>query len=55
MHWIFDGIGTALVVFVFGLIARPAIRRRRISQSQRAGNRATQIQSGRDTKITRDE
>jgi hypothetical protein len=55
MHWVFEGIGTALVVFILGLIARPAIKRRRVSQRQRARDQATQVQSGRDTNIGRDE
>lgn len=56
MHWIFDGIGTAIVVFILGLLGRRAyVRRSRQKQVQRAGDGATQIQSGHDTNIGRDE
>jgi hypothetical protein len=54
MHWIFEGIGTALVIFILGLIARSTAKRRRLVQRQRARDHATQIQSGRDTKVKDD-
>jgi hypothetical protein len=56
MHWILDGIGTALIVFVLGFVTRKVFDRPKlIRQRQRAGDNATQIQSGRDTKVEQGE
>lgn len=52
MHWFFDGLGTMLVGFLLGLGADEGVRhmvnRKRLSQKQRAGHQATQLQAGRD-------
>lgn len=56
MNWVFDGIGTALVVFVLGFLAKAAVNRsRRVKQRQTAGDFSRQIQSGRDTRIGDDD
>jgi hypothetical protein len=51
MQWIFSGIGTAFIVFLLGLGATRVIRRRAVKQRQKAGDNASQIQSGRDTNL----
>lgn len=52
MEWIFDGIGTALIIFVLGLLVgsgagyKIAINKKSINQKQKAGNNSSQIQIG---------
>lgn len=52
MEWIFDGIGTALIIFVLGLLVgsgagyRIAINKKSINQKQKGGNNSNQIQIG---------
>jgi hypothetical protein len=54
MEWIFDGIGTALVTLILGLLTGGAvgykigINKNKVKQSQKAGNNSSQIQIGRD-------
>lgn len=55
MEWIFDGIGTAIVTLIVGLLTGGSIGYRigikktnKINQRQKAGNKASQIQVGRD-------
>lgn len=55
MEWFFDGIGTAIVTLIVGLLTggavgyRIAIKKKNISnQKQKAGDNASQIQIGRD-------
>ena len=51
IKWIFDGVGTALVTFVLGLLVggtagyKVAIRKT-IQQTQKAGDNSTQTQIG---------
>lgn len=53
--WIFDGIGTAIVTFILGLMAgvftgyKIAINKS-VKQSQRAGNDSVQAQIGQLTR-----
>lgn len=52
IEWAFSGVGAALLVFLLGLFGTKAVRRRTsVRQSQKAGDNAAQVQSGRDTKI----
>ena len=54
MEWIFDGIGTAIVTFILGLLVggstgyKIAINKKSIKQKQKqkAGNNSRQIQIG---------
>lgn len=52
MEWFFDGIGTAIIIFVLGLIiGGPAgykigVHRTKIKQKQKARNSSTQTQIG---------
>lgn len=52
MEWFFDGIGTAIITFVLGIIiGGPAgykygVHRTRIKQEQKAGDFSTQTQVG---------
>ena len=52
MEWIFDGIGTAIVTFILGLLVggstgyKIAINKKPIKQKQKAGNNSRQIQIG---------
>jgi hypothetical protein len=52
MEWIFDGIGTSIIMFILGLvIGAPAgykigVNRAKINQKQKAGNSSTQTQVG---------
>ena len=52
MEWIFDGIGTALIIFVLGFLVgsgagyRIAINKKSINQKQKGGNNSNQIQIG---------
>ena len=54
MDWAFEGIGTFLVGLLLGagggsaLTWRISSRRRTVRQNQSAGERSTQIQTGRD-------
>ena len=55
MSWIFDGIGTAIVTLIIGLVTggavgyRIGIKKKKITnQKQKAGNNARQLQIGRD-------
>lgn len=54
MEWIFDGIGTALITLVLGLLIggavvyRVSLYKNIIKQKQRSGDNSTQIQVGRD-------
>jgi hypothetical protein len=52
VEWAFSGLGASLVIFVLGFFGTKAVQRRRsVRQIQKAGDNATQIQSGRDTKV----
>lgn len=51
MEWVFEGIGTALVIALLGGGGAWYWRSKRINQKQKARDNATQVQSGRDTKI----
>ena len=61
MEWVFDGIGTQIIVGVVSLLVGGAAgsgityRRmsRRLSQRQHAGDNASQMQVGRDFKGTK--
>ena len=52
MEWIFDGIGTAIVSAILGLIIggvagyRIGVKKTTIKQNQRAGDNANQTQIG---------
>ncbi len=52
MEWIFDGIGTEIIVFVLGLIIggpvgyKIGVHRARIKQKQKAGDSSNQTQVG---------
>lgn len=52
MEWIFDGIGTAIITFILGLIIggptgyKIGVRRTQIKQKQKAGDSSTQTQVG---------
>ncbi|MFZ2285065.1 MAG: hypothetical protein WAV86_14425 [Lutibacter sp.] len=55
MEWFFDGLGTAIITLIFGLLSGGAIGYRigtkktnKINQKQTAKNNASQIQFGRD-------
>jgi hypothetical protein len=51
-HWIFDGIGTAVLGFVLGWAAKTyQVKRYDVRQTQTTQDRSSAIQSGRDTKI----
>ncbi|WP_374975034.1 hypothetical protein ACEYYH_14395 [Microbacterium trichothecenolyticum] len=53
-EWLFDGLGTMLLGLVLGAAGGTAVTykvmRKKTTQRQRAGDRATQIQAGRDVK-----
>jgi hypothetical protein len=54
VEWVFSGIGTAIIIFLLGLIgSRVAVaaRKKRVRQAQKAGDNAIQVQSGRDSRI----
>jgi len=51
MEWIFDGIGTAIITFIFGLVAGGGVGyyigvHTSIKQKQKAKDNATQTQIG---------
>ena len=52
MEWIFDGIGTAIIMFVLGLLIggptgyKIGVHRAQIKQKQKAGDSSTQTQVG---------
>ena len=54
MEWIFDGIGTAIITLILGLLVggtvgyKIGINKNIIRQKQKAGNNSSQIQVGRD-------
>ena len=54
MEWIFDGIGTAIVTLILGLLTGGAvgykigINKNIAKQKQKAGDNSSQIQIGRD-------
>jgi hypothetical protein len=54
MEWIFDGIGTAIITLIVGLLSggaagyRIGINKNSAKQKQKAGNNSSQIQIGRD-------
>lgn len=51
MEWIFDGIGTAIVALIVGLLSGGAVGYRigiNTNQKQKAGDNSSQIQIGRD-------
>lgn len=53
MDWIFDGIGTAIVTLIVGLISGGAVGYRiginkKVKQTQKAGDNASQMQVGND-------
>lgn len=56
MDWFFDGIGTMLIGLILGGAAGSAVtwrvvsKRSRVTQNQKAGTNAVQVQVGRDTR-----
>ncbi|HCE53636.1 MAG TPA: hypothetical protein DER05_00980 [Lutibacter sp.] len=55
MEWFFDGLGTAIITLIFGLLSGGAIGYRigikktnKINQKQTAKDNASQIQVGKD-------
>lgn len=52
MEWVFDGIGSELISVVLGIMLgggvgyKVGINKKKISQKQKAGNEAIQIQIG---------
>ncbi|MDQ1205211.1 hypothetical protein QE377_001570 [Microbacterium sp. SORGH_AS 862] len=56
VDWFFDGLGTLLVGFLVGGAGGSAVtwrimsKRSRVTQKQRAGDHASQMQVGRDAK-----
>ena len=50
MEWIFDGIGTAIITLILGLLVGGTIgiNKNIVRQKQKAGNNSSQIQIGRD-------
>lgn len=52
MEWIFDGIGTSIVMFILGLVIgapvgyKFGVHRAKINQKQNAGDSSTQKQVG---------
>jgi predicted TIM-barrel enzyme len=55
MDWIFDGIGTAIITLILGLLTGGTIGYRigikktnKVNQNQKAKDNASQIQVGRD-------
>lgn len=55
MEWFFDGLGTAIITLIVGLITGGAVGYRigikkvnRVNQKQSAGNNSSQFQVGRD-------
>jgi hypothetical protein len=54
MEWIFDGIGTAIVTLILGILTGGAvgykigINKNKVKQKQKAGDNSSQIQIGRD-------
>ena len=54
MEWIFDGIGTAIITQILGLLVggtvgyKIGINKNFVRQKQKAGNNSSQIQIGRD-------
>ncbi|KTS01488.1 hypothetical protein NS283_16680 [Microbacterium testaceum] len=60
MDWFFDGLGTALISALLGgvvgggvgsfITIRVVSRRSEVTQKQRAGDNARQVQIGRDSK-----
>ncbi len=54
MEWIFEGIGTAIITLIVGLLTGSAIGykvgiyKNSVKQKQKAGNNSSQIQIGRD-------
>lgn len=54
MEWIFDGIGTALITLIVGLLTggavgyRIGINKNSAKQKQKSGDNSSQIQIGRD-------
>jgi hypothetical protein len=57
MDWIFEGIGTQLLMGVIGLTAAGAgawlFYKNSVRQKQKAGKNSIQLQSGRDINIER--
>jgi hypothetical protein len=56
VDWFFDGLGTMILGLILGGAAGSTItwrvmsKRSTVKQQQRAGDKATQVQIGRDTK-----
>lgn len=54
MEWVFNGIGTAIITLIVGLITggsigyRIGINKNIVKQNQKAKDNSTQIQIGRD-------
>jgi len=55
MDWFFDGLGTAVITLIFGLLTGGTVGYRigikksyKNKQKQKAGNNSSQIQIGRD-------
>lgn len=52
IKWVFDGIGTSLLIFILGLVVgggityNIAIRKKTIKQTQKAGDNSNPIQIG---------
>ena len=55
MEWIFDGIGTAIITLIVGLLTggevgyKIGINKNTVKQKQKAGDNSSQIQIGRDS------
>ncbi|MFD0836143.1 hypothetical protein ACFQ0I_10230 [Mariniflexile aquimaris] len=54
MEWIFDGIGTAIITLILGLLTGGAvgykigINKNTVNQKQKSGDNSSQTQIGRD-------
>lgn len=54
MEWIFEGIGTAIVILIVGFLTggavgyRIGINKNTVKQKQKAGDKSSQMQIGRD-------
>lgn len=53
MDWIFDGIGTAIITLIVGLISGGAVGYKigintKVKQTQKAGDNSSQMQVGND-------
>lgn len=57
MEWIFEGIGTAIITLILGLLTggaigyRIGINKNKVTQNQKAGDNSSQTQIGRDINV----